>query len=66
MHNLFCIGLIPCDADRQPIRTATMRGDKVLGRRRFSEAERLDKSTVAISRWCHVHVLRALITGAGQ
>jgi hypothetical protein len=47
-HNLFGIGLIPGDADRQTIRTATIRSDKVLGRRRLRETERLDKPTVTI------------------
>jgi hypothetical protein len=46
LHNLFGIGLIPGDAERQTMSLATIRSDEVLGRRRLSETERLDKPAV--------------------
>ena len=46
LHNLYGIGLIPSDAERQTMSMATIRSDEVLGRRRLSETERFDEPAV--------------------
>jgi hypothetical protein len=50
LHNLFSVRLIAGDADRQTQRTATVRGHKLLGRRRLTDRERVDEPPVAIGQ----------------